>query len=197
MEHKSEILIQSELTRIVQIKNFINNSATCFNLWCKLLESLKSSRLLKSEESSNNIEQLEVSIPAKSNSVIEVEAFTDSLYEYLHSRGLLFYRIKTAILDVVHYIIWANRRRDRNIKVAFVKMEKQIEVTISCASKNKKHYALRTPLPCNKYDFEDRSAYLYLVKRYSDKILFSNEGTEIILSFRSSAKAKKNKKIKF
>lgn len=197
MEHKSEILIQSELTRIVQIRNFINSSATCFDLWRKLLEPLKPSGFFKNKQSSDNIERLEISIPAKLSSVIEVEAFTDSLYEYLYSRGLLFYRIKVAVLDAVNYIIWANRRRDRNIKVAFVKMEKQIEVTISCASKNKKHYALRTPLPCNEYDLEDRGAYLYLVKRYPDKISFSNEGTEIILSFRSSAKAKKNKKIIF
>lgn len=194
MFKKSENLIHSDASTSTQS---INNLLPCFNMYSKLfqsLNSLKPSKFKRTNDPANTFEKVKISIPAKINHIAEMEYFMDNLYEHLSGGGMLFYRVKVATLETVRCIILLNKRRDRNIEVTFVKMRKKIEITISCASKNKKHYAPFTPLPCNEFDLKDRGARFFSMKCFSDRISFFGEGTGVVLIFRRSARAKKNNK---
>lgn len=185
MSQESEILVHSSAS--AQSIKFSQNLFKFFNY-------LKPSEFKRKKHLENTFEKLTISIPAKLNHIAEMEDFMDRLYEHLPKNGMLFYRVKIATLETVRSIIFLNRHRDRNIEVSFMKMKKQIEITISCASENKKHYALWTPLPCNEFDLEDRIARFFVMKRFSDKVSFFGEGTGVVMFFRLSARANKNKK---
>lgn len=194
MSQKSEILVQ-HLDAPTQC---INNLALCLKLFPKLFQffnSFKPSELKRRKDLANTFGKLTVSIPAKTSHIREVKDFMDSLYEHLSESEMLFFRIKIAVLETVRCIVFLNRRRDRHIEVSFVKMKKHIEITISCTSKNKKHYAPWTPLPWNEFDLEDRMGRFGFMKRFSDKVSFFGEGTGVVMSFRLSARVRKNKRI--
>lgn len=168
------------------IKNFL----TYFGVLPTLLKHLKhlKEKKLKEKSSSNNEQQLEISILSKFDQLIQIESFLGNLSIDLNLSDRLFFRIKMVILEAVNYIILVNQKKDNKIMVVVETIKKQIKVTISCGNKNDTHETLTTltPLPSHKLDLQVRNenASLHFMKHFPNKISFLNNGTEVVMFFR-------------